>query len=250
MTRVSEVSRPIVERQALTERAFVELVDMMIDDLDVVDLLTVLSARCIELLGVVDAGILLADEGGNLRVIGSSNEVVERLELLQVQTEQGPCIEALQTGTLVAVADLSSTSTWPLFEAECASAGYSSVCAVPLRVRDRTLGCLNMFVSNPEPLSIADVTLARALTDVATIAIVEGQAKRAAATREAQLRKALDSRVVIEQAKGMMVVPSHIDFDDAFRRLRSYARARRLGIAAVAESIVTGVLSVEDVRLP
>lgn len=212
-------------------------------EFDVVELLTLLSARCVELLGATAAGILLVDPNANLRVIASSSEEAELLELFQVQNQQGPSIECFRTGGFVAVPDLGSTSAWPLFAAECLAAGYPSVCAVPLSLRGQTIGCLNMFMSEPRALPDADVVRARALADVATIAIVQDAATREATAREVQLRHALESRVVIEQAKGMIAEHAHIDFDHAFSLLRSYARSQNKGITTVARLITTGRVS-------
>jgi GAF domain-containing protein len=233
-----------LDRQTLTARTFVEIVDTLVDDFDVVEVLTLLASRCVELLDAAAAGILLVDNDGYLRVIGASSDEIRLLELFQIQNEEGPCMDCLSSGSVV-VADLSRDSPWPLFARESLSAGFPSVCAVPLRLRDLTLGCLNLFMTDRAALSAGDILLARALADVATIALVQDQATRAAALRERNLQHALDSRVVIEQAKGMIAEHGRVDLDEAFSRLRSFARANNRGLTAVAAAIVDGSMKLE-----
>lgn len=233
------------DRVALTASTFVELVDTLVDEFDVVDVLTVLASRCVELLDAAAAGILLADDLGHLRVVGASTEQVRLLELLQLQNEEGPCLDSFRSGTIIIEADLEGSQRWPLFAAESVAAGFPSVCAVPLKLRDLTFGCLNLFMAAPRSLSDSDVALARGLADVATIAIVQEQVIRAAAVREAHLQHALDSRVVIEQAKGMIAERARVDLDQAFRRLRSYARSNNLKLTDVATAIVSGTFSID-----
>jgi GAF domain-containing protein len=243
MTEVAGSGR---SRESLTASTFVELVDTLVDDFDVVDVLTVLASRCVELLDAAAAGILLVDEFGHLRVIGASNEQARLLELLQLQNEEGPCLDCYRTGSVVIAADLATNPPWPLFAAESVAAGLQSVCAVPLRLREQTLGCLNLFISSPRRMSDADIALARALADVATIAIIQNQTSRAAAIREGQLQHALDSRVVIEQAKGMISERTQVDLDAAFQRLRSHARANHRKLTDLAQEIVSGTFSIDD----
>jgi GAF domain-containing protein len=234
-------------RQALTATAFVEIVDTLVDDFDVIDVLTVLASRCVELLEAAAAGILLADAEGQLRVIGASTEAIQLLELFQIQNDEGPCLDCFRTGAVVLSADLNHASQWPQFAAESVRAGYPSVCAVPLRLKDVTLGCLNLFMAHPEPLSDADVALAQALADVASIAVVQDQVTRLSAIREGQLQHALTSRIAIEQAKGMIAERASLDMDQAFARLRAYARGNNQGLTAVATELVGGLVSIDSI---
>ena len=234
------------DRQALTASTFVELVDTLVEDFDVIDLLTVLASRCVELLDAAAAGILLADESGHLRVMAASTEQIALLELFQVQNEQGPCLESFRTGHVVADPDLTAGSRWPLFAAESIAAGFPSVCAVPMRLREVILGCLNLFLTNPVPLSASDIQLAQALADVASIAMVQDQAARDAAIREGRLQLALNSRIVIEQAKGMLAEHGGVDMDEAFNQLRNFARSNNRRLTEVAESLAAGTLKVGD----
>ncbi len=234
-------------RQTLTATTFVEIVDTLVGDFDVIEVLTLLTSRCVELLDAAAAGILLADGDGHLRVIGASTEQIQLLELFQVQNNEGPCLDCFRTGQVVLHSDLDAVSPWPQFAAECATAGFASVCAVPLRLQAHTLGCLNMFMAEPGGLTTSDVALAQALADVASIAIIQDQATRDSAIREGQLQHALNSRIAIEQAKGMIAENGQIDMDEAFSRLRSYARSHNRGLTELAEALVVGVVKVDAI---
>lgn len=164
-----------------------------------------LVERCVELLDVATAGILVADGAGRLRVVATSSEQAEHLELFQIQNDEGPCLDAYRTGETVNVGQLGPESSWPGFAAESLRAGSPAVCAVPLRHRDQLLGCLNLFRSEPIALAEDDVHLSQALAAVASITMLQDEAARAAAAHQGQLQHALDSRVAIEQAKGMIV---------------------------------------------
>ncbi|MDP2293530.1 MAG: GAF and ANTAR domain-containing protein [Actinomycetota bacterium] len=232
-------------RQTLTATTFVEIVDTLVSDFDVIEVLTVLTSRCVELLDSAAAGILLADEEGHLRVIGASTEQVQLLELFQIQNDQGPCLDCYHTGVVVAQADLRATSPWPEFAAESVAAGFPSVCAVPLRLKSVILGCLNLFMSEAVELSEADLALAQALADVASIAMIQDQASRDAAIREGHLQHALTSRIAIEQAKGMIAERGRVDMNEAFARLRAFARNNNRGLTEVAQALVDGSLTVD-----
>ena len=215
-----------------------------------IDLLTTLTSRCVELLGAAAAGVLLADNDGTLRVIGASTERIQLLELFQIQNEQGPCLDAYSQGRVVINTDITVGSPWPKFSVESTAAGFPSVCAVPLRLKQVILGCLNLFMSEPVGLSDADVALAQALADVASIAIVQDQATRESAVREDRLHHALESRIAIEQAKGMLAERGRVDMDTAFQRLRAYARSNNRGLTEVAEAIASGALPIESITRP
>jgi GAF domain-containing protein len=235
-----------LRRQTLTAATFVEIVDTLVGEFDVIDLLTTLTSRCVELLDASAAGILLADSEGRLRVIGASTEQINLLELFQIQNDQGPCLDCFTSGKVVLDVDLHDESPWPQFAAVSINAGFAAVCAVPLRLKDIVLGCLNLFMAEPIPLSSSDIALAQALADVASIAIVQDQATREAARREGHLRHALTSRIAIEQAKGMVAERAGVDMSDAFARLRSYARNQRVGLTDVADALISGSLSIDS----
>ncbi len=233
----NDLELALPDRSALTAQTFVEIVDTLVGDFDVIEVLTLLTTRCVELLNVAAAGILLADGDGQLRVMGASTEVIELLELFQIQNDEGPCLDSFQTGRVVIHPELQIGSPWPKFAAESVRRGFPSVCAVPLRLKEVNLGCLNLFMSEPVRLPDTDVALAQALADVASIAIVQDQATRDALIREGQLQHALNSRIAIEQAKGMIAERAGLDMDHAFHRLRSYARDHNLGLTEVAETL-------------
>ena len=235
-------------RETLTATTFVEIVDTLVGDFDVIEVLTLLTSRCVELLDAAAAGILLADDHGHLRVIGASTEQIHLLELFQVQNDEGPCLDCYKTGKVVLHPSLDRETPWPNFTAECTAAGFHSVCAVPLRLASHTLGCLNMFMSAADGLTDADVALAQALADVASIAIVQDQAIRDAAAREGQLQHALNSRISIEQAKGMIAERLDVDMDAAFAALRAFARNNNRRLTDVAEALVAGTTSVDAIK--
>jgi GAF domain-containing protein len=236
-----------LERQALTATTFVELVDTLVDDFDVIELLTVLTSRSVELLQVQAAGILLADGGGQLRVMAASSEEIQLLELFQLQNDEGPCLDCFTSGQVVSAPDLNSEGRWPSFAAVSVGAGFPSVCAVPLRLREAVFGCLNLFKADRAALSPPEIALAQALADVASIAIVQDQATREAAARESRLQHALDSRVAIEQAKGMIAERYRLDMDGAFSRLRHFARNHNQGLTDVAVALVNGSVTLDAI---
>jgi GAF domain-containing protein len=235
-------------RVTLIATTFVEIVDTLVGDFDVIEVLTLLSSRSVELLDAAAAGILLADSDGHLRVIGASTEQIQLLELFQIQNDEGPCLDSFNTGQVVVHTDLDKDSPWPLFAAHCTKAGFASACAVPLRLNARTLGCLNLFMNESCGLTDTEVALAQALSDVASIAAVQDQLTRDAAIREGHLQRALTSRIAIEQAKGMIAQHNRIDMDKAFARLRTFARNNNRRLTEVAEAIVAGTTPIDGLR--
>ena len=231
-------------REDALTHTFVQLADSLVDDFDIIDLLTVLADRSIELVDATAAGILLADGKGQLRLMAASSERARLLELFQLQNDEGPCLEAHATGIPVIHTDLrSAVVRWPRFAPEAIEAGFESVYALPLRLRSSTIGALNLFRVESSAMPAADVRLAQALADVASIAILQDQAIRESQIESGQLQHALDSRVAIEQAKGMLAERSHIDMDEAFERLRRYARSTNRQLTAVAVDVIAGTLS-------
>ena len=234
-------------REAVATRTFVQLADTLVDDFDLIELLTVLASRCVELLDASAAGILLADDHQKLRVMAASNEQIELLELFQIQNDEGPCLDCYQNGHAVIVTDLNADARWPLFAAESIRVGFPSVCALPLKLRNQTLGCLNLFMSAPVGLRASDVALAQALADISSIAISQDASARLSALREIRLQHALDSRVIIEQAKGMIAAHAALPMDEAFARLRGFARRNNLALTQTAHELVDGRRTVDEV---
>lgn len=235
-------------REDLLVHTFVELTDSLVDDFDIIDLLTVLAASCVKLDLADEAGVLLADDYGNLRVMGASNEATRLLELFQLQSDEGPCLEAYASGEMVSHPDLAAaTDRWPQFAPEAVRTGFLSVNALPLRLRSVVIGAFNLFSSDIGGMREADRAIARALADVAAIAILQDQALRASEVKAGQLQHALDSRVTIEQAKGMVAERTGLDMVESFDLIRKYARGRRRRLTQVAAEIVDGVLSLEEI---
>lgn len=220
-------------------RAFVTLADTLVAGYDVVDLLQGLVERCIELLDATDAGILLVGGDGRLEVVASSDERSQLIELLQLNSDAGPCVECYRTGKPVSLPEIDTgADQWPSFRDQSLAQGIHAVHAVPLRLRETTIGSLNLFHEKRGELSEFDLNAAQALADVATIGILQERTIQESEQVRQQLQHALDSRVVIEQAKGVVSYLNRISVSDAFALIRSYARSQRLGIGLVAEDIV------------
>ena len=235
---------PTRDQQTPTATAFVEIVDILVNDFDVIDVLTQLTRRCVDLLHAKAAGILLADTNGHLCVVGASSEQIHVLELFQLQNDEGPCLDCYTSGAIVAAPDLTTQSVWPMFAAESVAAGYCSVYAIPLHHNDTTLGCLNLFMTSTGLLAPADIALAQALADVASIAVVQSHANQQPDGRAGRLDHALDSRIVIEQAKGMIAEQLTLDMHEAFKALRAHVHANNLSLTATARRLVTGTLAI------
>jgi transcriptional regulator with GAF, ATPase, and Fis domain len=218
---------------------FVELADTLVDDFDVVDFLHQVTVRCAEVLGVSAAGVLLADQRGTLQVVAASTEQTRLLELLQLQTDQGPCPECFHTGRPIAVADLSSAADrWPRFIAAAREVGFASVHALPMRLRTDVIGALNLFGTQPGALDADTIRLGQALADVATIGLLQARAIHQRDTIAEQLQSALNSRVIIEQAKGVIAERRQLDMDQSFTLLRSTARSSNRRLSDLARAIV------------
>lgn len=219
--------------------ALVELADTLVADFDVVDLLDRLTQHCVTLLDASAAGLLLADGKGALRVIAASSEASRDLELFQLQNSEGPCSDCYRTGSPVVVEDLTEMRpVWPRFASLAEAAGYRSVHALPMRLRSDVVGTLNLFRSGAGRLSEADRRAGQALADMATIGILQNRSIQRNEVLAEQLRSALQSRVLIEQAKGVLAERGGVDVERAFQAMRHFARSNNLRLLKVAESIV------------
>jgi GAF domain-containing protein len=233
------------DREQLLAGAFVELADTLVDDYDVIDVLDRLVAHSVSLLGADAAGIMLVGPHGRLRVVASSSEQSDWTELLQIQADEGPCIDCVRTGQPVTVTDLDTAAArWPRFTAALHErttldeARYRSVHALPLRLRGEAIGGMNLFHTRPGPLPEADLRLGQALADIATIGILQERAIRHGEVLTEQLQHALHTRVVIEQAKGVLAQLGNAPMDIAFDRLRRYARSHNVLLGDVARRVV------------
>jgi GAF domain-containing protein len=228
-------------REQVLADTFVLLADTLVDDYDIVELLDQLVAGCLELLGVAAAGLLLDDQQGNLVVVASSSEEARLLEVFQLQNNEGPCLECVRGGAVVASGHLNEElQRWPLFVPAALEAGFQSVAAVPMRLRAQTIGALNLFNPDVEPITEEDKRLARALADVATIGILQQRSVHHGHVVGEQLQYALNSRVVVEQAKGMVAERSGLTMVQAFELLRGHARSHNIKLTDVAASVVGG----------
>jgi GAF domain-containing protein len=219
---------------------FVEMADTLVDDFDVIDFLHVLAERCVRLLGVSAAGLLLTDQQGALQVVAASSERTRLLELFQLQTDQGPCVDCYRTGQTVSVTDLPAAGRWPRFTAAAAEVGFAAVHALPMRLRDEVIGALNLFDTNPGPVDSATLRIGQALADVATIGLLQQRAIHRRDVLTEQLQTALNSRVLIEQAKGVLAERLQVDLADAFTMLRGSARSHNRRLSDLAQAIVDG----------
>jgi GAF domain-containing protein len=230
-------------READVVRSLVEMADTLVDDYDVIDLLTGLADRCVNLLGVSAAGVMLASAGGTLGTAASSSEAMHLLELFELQAAEGPCLDAFRTGEPTGHEDLEAgAGRWPLFSAAARAAGFASAYALPLRLRDVTIGALNLLTVSRSPLDAADIIVARAFADLAALSVIHHRASVEAQRLNEQLSAALTSRVVIEQAKGVISERAGVTLAEAFSRLRGYARNRNLRLTDVARAAVDGTL--------
>jgi transcriptional regulator with GAF, ATPase, and Fis domain len=227
-----------MDSQLLSD-TFVDLADTMVADFDVIDFLHLLADRSVALLAASAAGVVLADPRGDLRVAAASSQEAGLMELFQIQNDQGPCLDCFRTGQPVTAADLTAPGQpWPRFAAAAAQAGFRSVEALPMRLRDEVVGALNLFRTAPGPLSPADLRIGQALADVATIGLLQERNVRRTETLAEQLQAALNSRVVIEQAKGKLAERLGLDMDRSFEILRDYARNSNQRLTDVARNFV------------
>ncbi|MBA2389205.1 MAG: GAF and ANTAR domain-containing protein [Geodermatophilaceae bacterium] len=239
----------VVNREQYLAETFVELADTLVDDFDVIDFLYLLATRTVELLHASAAGIMMADQRGGLQVMASSGEQARLLELFEVQSNEGPCLDCYRSGAIVSVGGVSAMhSRWPTFTPRLLELGFGSAQAIPLRLRGETIGALNIFRTEPIGLSAETLLLGQALANVATVGLIQ---QRAISTQELlseQLQTALISRIVLEQAKGVLAERTGLGMNEAFRVMREYARRRGQLLIKVAEGVVDGTL--EDLLAP
>ena len=228
-------------------QTLVELADTLVADFDIVDFLHTLANRAVELLDASEAGLMLADQRGGLRMVASSSERARLLELFEIQNEEGPCLDCFKGGSAVIEEDLETNpGRWPLFGAEARASGFRSALALPMRWRNQVIGALNLFRSAPGSLDAAGMVTGQAMADIATIGILQERAVREARIMAEQLQSALHSRVVIEQAKGVLAERAGVNMDEAFQMLRTYARGHNHRLHDVAAATITGALRVGD----
>ncbi len=227
---------------------FVELADTLVEDFDVIDFLDTLAVRCVEMLAVDAAGVALADPHGRLRSAAASMERARLLELFELQTDAGPCVDAYRTGKPVVNANLAENENrWPRFAMAARETGFVSVHALPMRLRGDVIGALNLFCIQAADLSESDQRVGQALADVATIGILQHRGSQHAEIVTNQLQIALNSRVIIEQAKGILAERGGLTMDLAFETMRAHARRSHQRLSDLARAITERSSAAADV---
>lgn len=232
-------------REARLTAAFVTLADTLTSEYDVVDLLDLLVRECTDILDVEAGGLMLADSEGNLQLVASTSEQAELVEFMQLNAGAGPCLDCYATGAPVSVADIEIINDrWPDFRLAALEQGFRSVYAAPMKLRGNVIGTMNLLSATTGVLNDRDIAVAQALTDVATIGILQERMIRESGLVSEQLQRALDSRILIEQAKGVLSQTGQMSMDEAFSTMRGYARSNQLTLHTVAEGITNRTINV------
>ncbi|MFJ9038534.1 ANTAR domain-containing protein [Streptomyces sp. NPDC102406] len=242
----------MTREQRLLE-AIVEAVDTLVDDFDLIEFLHRLCDRCVELLDISAAGVMLADPHQRLQLIAASDEHTRLLEIFALQHDEGPAVESYRSGHARLAIDLASaeaTRTFPAFAVRAREAGFATTHALPMRLRRQSVGALNLFHTRRQVLADGDARAAQALADVATIAILQQRTVEQSYVERAQLEQALSSRIVIEQAKGYLAERWQTSLDDAFDALRHHARTHQMRLSLLAVQVVNGSLDVTHMTRP
>jgi len=232
-----------VSRAWKVSSAFVKLADALVGEYDVLDVLHTLVEESVGLLDAEAAGLLLADSTGQLQVLASTSEESQLVEILQSEAGIGPCVDAFRTGQVVTLTDIAADGgNYPAFQEAALSQGFLSVHAIPMRFRPKTIGALNLFRSETGALTEEDAAIGQALADVATISILQERTVRENAAVNEQLQRALNSRILIEQAKGVIAQRSQVNMNEAFNRLRAHARSHNELMHESAEKVISSAV--------
>jgi transcriptional regulator with GAF, ATPase, and Fis domain len=231
-------------REPRLAEVFVELADTLVEEFDVVDFLHTLTERCVELVDTDAAGLMLTDRHGDLQVVAHTDESARLLELFELQRAEGPCLDCFATGRVIANVDLADpASRWPVFAEAARGVGFTVSHALPMRLRKKVVGALNLFTKAPVRLDDEQLAVVQGLADIATIGLLHERAVRDQVVLAEQLQTALHSRIVIEQAKGVLSAQSGTSVGEAFRVMRSHARRTGEPLTAVAEAVVARELA-------
>jgi GAF domain-containing protein len=240
-----------MEREPLVVETFVTLADTLVDTYDIVDFMQTLAERCVELLEISEAGIMLADADGQLRHVAGSSEQMRLVELFELQVEEGPCFDAYATRAAVRCdSPESAQERWPRFASHARASGFEAVAAVPMRLRSEAIGAVNLFSTHSSALGQRDLAIAQAMADIATIGILQQRALHDSRAFSAHLEAAVASRIVIEQAKGIVAEHNQVGPDDAFRQIRRFARDHNRLLSDIADEIVAGALAPVSLTSP
>jgi GAF domain-containing protein len=236
----------VAREQRLTQ-VFVELADTLVEQFDVVDFLQTLTERCVELVNVDAAGLMLDDQHGALRVVAYTDESARLLELFELQKQEGPCLDCFASGLVIAnIDEATAARRWPVFTEAARGVGFATSHALPMRLRRQVIGALNLFSTGSESLSDDHLAVAQGLTDIATIGLLHHRAAQDQLILSEQLQAALHSRILIEQAKGVLSARRGTSVEAAFRIMRTHARQTGTLLTSVAEAIVSGTIDVEE----
>lgn len=231
-------------REQRLNEAFVKVADTLIDDYDIIDLLDTLVQECTALLDTQAGGLFLVDTNGDLQLMASTSEASDFVEIMQLDSGAGPCVECFTTGQAISISDIAGHGDrWPEFAAAAHARGFRSVFATPMRLRGQVIGAMNLFGTSSVELNARDQAVAQALADVATIGILQERSIRETGIAAEQLQNALSSRIIIEQAKGALAAGGTLTIEEAFATMRQYARGNNLTIRVVAEGITNRTLT-------
>jgi hypothetical protein len=238
-------------RETWLARTLVELADTLVDNFDVVDFLSLLAARCRELFEPSEVGFLIADQAGSLRVLASSSERLRLLELFELQNEEGPCFECYRTNKPVINHHLEEVDQrWPRFANEARQRGFTLAHALPMRLRGAVIGAVNVLQDHAEPVQEIELALGQSMADIATIGLLQQRELQRATGLAEQLDGALQTRILVEQAKGMLFERHGTDMDTSFAQLRRYARDHNRLLADVAGEVIDGTLPTSALDAP
>lgn len=234
-------------REAQISAAFVTIAETLTTVHDMVDVLHTFVERCAEIVRMDAGGLVLVNDAGELQLMTSTNEAAVVLESMQLAEAAGPCIDCFHTGNAVAIDDISTSTAWPAFRSAAVDQGFHSLLSIPMKVQGRVIGTMNLFRAASEAVSSRDAAVAQALADVATIGIIHERALHKAHVIEEQLHNALNSRIAIEQAKGVIANGLSLSMDDAFVLLRKYSRDCNLTIRAASEMVSRREITVQQI---
>lgn len=239
------------DREQRLARVFVELADTLVDDFDMLEFLSMLVERCVELLDVAAAGVVLSDQKGGLSMAAASSERARLIELFALQTNDGPCLDCVRAGQPVSSTDLAEDDDrWPRFAPAARAAGFAATHALPMRLRHTVIGAVNLLDTETGGVAAETVALGQALADVATIGMLQQRTLYDGGVLVEQLHAALNSRVVIEQAKGVLSAHGQVNMQQAFTALRYYARAHRLRLSDLARTVADGMADLDQILMP
>lgn len=226
-------------REARINEAFMQATAALMDPYDVVDLLSSLMASCTDIFDAQAGGILVADVIGDLELVASTSEEAQTVEMIIIDAGAGPCIDAFTSGIIVSVPDIATDGgTWPVFQAAALEQGFRSSHAIPMRIQGTVMGVMALLSATPGALDAVDARVAQSLADIATLGIVHERTFRQSEAISEQFHLALDTRILVEQAKGALSARTSVSLTEAFDALRDYARSHSVSLRQVAADTI------------